>query len=102
MRDGKVAVCEMVPVVRQLGGGLSVVERQPQVVCSLDETSGIEAFATVLAHRLRREHHDFMRMVHARQNRERMERMKEVRQRAQDLRRKIEDMHRGRIWSIGR
>jgi hypothetical protein len=103
MRDGKVAVCELVSELHSRPGTPVIPHKAPRVVCSLDEKSGLDAFAAVLAHRLRREHHDFMRLVRKRQDRLAAEARREMETRRRDLRAKLETLLiRRRIMSVGR
>lgn len=104
MRNGKVAVCEMVYELPQRRNDCPVIPRKtPRVVCSLDETSGLDAFAAILAHRLRREHHDFMKLVRKRRERLAAEAQREADLRRKDLRAKLETLLiRRRIMSVGR
>ncbi len=97
-----VKVCEMVWELPPRPKGTAVIPRQvPRVVCSLDETSGLDGFSSVLLHRLKREHHDFMKMVRTRQNRLRAEAQAELSLRQADLRRKLAAMQSGRMIFTG-
>lgn len=90
-------VIEMAPGV---GGVVSTI-KVPRVVCSLTEDSPMDAWSAVLMHRLKREHHDFMRMVNARRARLRKEAEKEVAERGRDLRKRLEALARRRVISTG-
>lgn len=102
MRDGCVKVCEMVAEIpQQAPGKITIPVKVPRVVCSLDENSPLDAFAAVLLHRLKREHHDFMKLVRARQERLRRQGQAELDLRRRDLRRKIETLARRRVITTG-
>lgn len=91
MRDGKVSVCELVYELPERPRGCFVIPRKtPRVVCSLDESSGLDGFSAVLMHRLHRQHHDFMKLVNRRRDRLRAIEMRELQLRRRDLRAKIE------------
>lgn len=87
LRDGKVAVAEMLSEIPPVGPGRCVVpEKGPRVICSLDENSPMDAFALILSQRVKRHQHDFMRMVKARQDRIYAEQRAEADLRRKDLR----------------
>ncbi len=73
MRDGKVSVCERVREIDIKRGSdrLTHVVEAPRVVCSLDETSPMDAWASILKRRLSRHQHDYMKMVRAHWRRQR-------------------------------
>ncbi len=102
IRDGSVKVCEMVAELpRRPRGATIVVDKVPRVVCSLDESSPLDAFASVLRHRLRREHHDFMKLVRNRQMRMRRDAQRDIDLRRIDLRKKLEQIAVRRVVSTG-
>ncbi len=102
IRDGAVKVCETVnEVLPRKQGCITVPEKTPRVVCSLDENSSFDAFAQVLAHRLKREHHDFMKLVNNRKARLRREAQAELDLRRSDLRRKLQHIANARVISSG-
>lgn len=104
IRDGQVKVCEMVAeIVARPPGCMVIPERIPRVVCSLDENSAMDAWSMVLQHRLKREHHDFMRMVRRRADRLAATARAEMDLRRKDLRSQIQSrVIQQRIMSIGR
>lgn len=104
MRADSVAVCEMVDEIPTRAKGSTVIPtKTPRVVCSLSPSSGMDAFASVLMHRLRREHHDFMKLVRKRQDRLRAAEQAKADDRRKDLRASLEKLLiRRRIMSVGR
>lgn len=103
IRDGAVKVCEVVSEITRPArdGTMQIPTKSQRVVCSLDESSSLDAFAMVLAHRLRREHMDFMKMVNRRRDRLRAEALKDIEARRRDLRRKLTNIYNHRIISTG-
>ena len=97
---GKVQVCEMVSE-QTTNGGITCPVKRPRPIMSLDESSPMDAWSMVLMHRLRREHHDFMKLVRNRQDRLKREQQAEIAQRGADLRRKLEALARRRVISTG-
>lgn len=102
IRDGCVKVCELVSEVSaRPAGGTTIPHKVPRVVCSLDENSPLDAFAGVLLHRLKREHHDFMRLVRNRNDRLRREEQANADLRRKDMRVKLEALARRRVITTG-
>lgn len=103
MRDGKVAVAEMVwELPRRDSNHVVAPVKAPRVICSFDESSPMDAFAILLRNRASRHRHDFMKLVRARQERLAAEQMAEIQQRRKDLRAEFEKRAiRGRIMFGG-
>jgi hypothetical protein len=103
MRDGKVSVCEMVSEIpKRASNHVVAPTKAPRVICSLDENSAMDAFAMVLAHRIKRHEHDFMKLVKARQDRIRAEIQAENELRRKDLRAELmKRLIRGRVIFSG-
>lgn len=102
IRDGCVKVCEMVAEMQPCtNGGIHHPIKVPRYVCSLDESSPLDAWSSVLMHRMKREHFDFMKLVRARRDRLRKEAQTELDLRRSDLRHKLEDLARRRVISTG-
>lgn len=91
LRDGKVAVAEMVYELPKHQDGATVrPQKTPRVICSFDEDSAMDAFSMVLRFRAQRHHHDFMKIVMASQRKKHEAEQRIVDQRRKDLRKAIE------------
>lgn len=91
MREGKVSVCERVLEHAPHGRADRLVQpaRRDRVVCSFDETSPMDAWASVLARRFSRHQHDFMRMVKKRARRLHAEQQRTVEDMKRDIRARL-------------
>jgi hypothetical protein len=102
MRDGKVAVAEMVSeIATRPAGSVVAPSRAPRVICSLDENSPMDAFSMILRNRIQRHNHDFAKLVLASRAKQARRDMAELEDRKRDLRAQWERrIIRGRITSM--
>ncbi len=102
LRDGCVKVCELVAEVSPRPQGCTTIpHKEPRVICSLNEESGLDGWSSVLLHRLKREHHDFMKLVRNRQARLKATQQAELDLRRKDLRQKLQNLAVQRVLSTG-
>lgn len=91
MRGNKVAVAQKVAAIPRHKPTATVTPGETyEVICSLDESSPMDAFAAILRHRLGRQHADFMKMVKKRLDRLKAIERREVEQRYEDMRRELD------------
>lgn len=91
LRDGCVKVCEMVAEMRQHSIDCPVViVKTPRVICSLNESSPVDAFAAILRSRRTRHNADILTSWNQRLRREREAAMRDAEQRQADFRAKWE------------
>lgn len=94
----RVRVCEKVKELVTHGPrGLTSTRDAFRTVCSLNEQSGFDSFNSILAQRLKREHHDFMKMVITRERRIKAQKQAEIDLRLKDLGNKMRTALSGRL-----
>lgn len=103
-RDNKVAVAEKVTELPKRDSDHVVTPVVGyRVICSLDESSPMDAFAMILRHRIKRHEHDFAALVRAQEDKKRAQRQAEIDLRARDFRAAWEArLIKQRLTTIGR
>ena len=103
MRDGKVSVCEMVHELPPGGRVDRLVQphKAPRVVCSLDETSPMDSWASIVARCLSRHQHDYMKMVRKHWRRQSEEGQRKLDDMKRDIKARLfSKLVRGRVMSL--